>query len=68
MFVILKSSIRHHNKSYEYENNRQKPKIQKSARKCRSQLNRKIFSENFIFDPFKVFSKPLGTINIRILR
>ena len=70
MFVIPKSSIRHHNKSYEYENNnksRQKPKIQKGARKCRGQLKHKLFSENLIFDAFKVFSEQRGTINIRIL-
>ena len=40
MFVIHKSPLKHHNKSYDYENNnkyRQKPEIQeKSARrKCR---------------------------------
>ena len=48
--------------------NRQKLKIQNSSRKCRSQLNHKLFSENFIFDPFKIFAKPLGTINIRVIR
>ena len=72
MFVNLKSSIRHHNKSYDYENNnksRQKPKIQKKRlRKSRSHFNHKLFSENFISDPFKVSSKPRGTTNIRILK
>ena len=72
MFVNHKSSIRHHNNSYDYENtnkSRQKPKIpKKRLRKSRSHFNHKLFSENFIFDPIKVSSKPLGTINIRILK
>ena len=62
----------HTNKSYDYENNNkymQKPKIQKTARrKCRSHLNHKRFSENFIFDPLDVCFKPMRTINILIMR
>ena len=59
MFVNLKSSIRHHNKSYDYENNksRQKPKtLKKRLRKSRSHFNHQLFSENFNFDPFKSLS------------
>ena len=56
----------------EDENNnkdRQQPKIQlKSARrKCQSNLNHNIFSENFIYDPLNVFPKPMSTISIGIL-
>ena len=56
----------------EDENNnkkRQQPKIeQKSARrKCRSNLNHKFFSGNFIYDPLNGFPKPTGTISIRIV-
>ena len=46
-----------------------KNKIQwKSARrKCRSHLNQKLLSENFIFDPLNVFPNPMCTISIRII-
>ena len=57
----------------DYENNikyRQNSKIQlKSARrKCRSLLNHKLFSENFFYDPLNVLSKPMETINIRMMQ
>ena len=68
---IPKTSIRHHNKSYDYENNNkssQKPGRQlKSATKCRSHVNHKLFSEIFIYCPLKVLSKPLATINVSIM-
>ena len=71
-FVFPCESIRHHNKSYDYETNNenmQKPKIQwKSARrKRRKHLKHQRFSENFISDPLNVFSKPMGAINIWIM-
>ena len=40
-------------------------KISRKVQECRSHLNHKLFSEIFISDPLKIFSKPLGTINIR---
>ena len=59
MLDISKLSLRHHNLSYDYENNNihAKPKIQqKSARKkCCSHLNHKIFCENFMCDPLQLF-------------
>ena len=47
----------------DHENNikyRQKRKIKKKSarRKFRSNLNRKLYSENFIYDPLNVFPKP----------
>ena len=30
---------------------------------CRSHLNQKLFSENFIIDPLNVFFKPMGAVN-----
>ena len=72
MFVSHKSSTGQRYKSYDYENNNkyvQKPKIQqKSARKCRSHLNHRHLSENFIYDPLEIFAKPIGTINIGIMQ
>ena len=35
MFVILKSSKRHHNKSYEYENNNKSRQKTKNSEKCK---------------------------------
>ena len=71
MFVFLMSSIRHQNKSYDYDNNkrsRQKPKNQwKSTRKSQSHLNYKLLREQLIYDPLKLFSKPMGTIDIRLM-
>ena len=63
MFVMHRLSIRHHNKSYDYENNNKTGKNQNSVEnceKCRSQLNRYIFCESFICDPLDVISKPMG--------
>ena len=39
-------------------------KIQRKndQRKCRSPLNQKLFSENFIHDPLNILSKPVGNI------
>ena len=37
---------------------------QKSARKCRSHLNHKSFTENFIYDPLKMSTKPMGDITL----
>ena len=61
----LKKIIEDENKTKTGNNN----KIQwKSARgKCRSNLNRKFFTENFIYDPLNVFPKPMGTIINRIM-
>ena len=62
--------MRHHNKSYDYENNKKQAKTKNSAEnceKCRSHLNHKLFSENFISDPLNLFSKPMGAINIWIM-
>ena len=42
-------------------------KFSKKARKDRSHLNRKLFSENFICDPLKVFVKPIEAVNIKIM-
>ena len=71
MFLINKSSIRHYNKSLTMKKNNkysQNPKIQKSARgEGRSQFNHTFFSENFIYDPMNVFSKPVGAINNNII-
>ena len=41
--------------------NRKKPKIQQiiARRKFGSQINHKLFSENFIYDPTNDFSKPI---------
>ena len=71
MSVIHGSSIRHHNKSYGFENNnkyRQKPKIQKKSarRNCLRHLNHKLFSENFPCDPLNVCSKQMRTLSIMI--
>ena len=67
MFVINMLSIRHHNKSYGYENNDKAGKNQKkfsrnAKRKCGSHLNHNIVTEKFTYDPLDVFSKP--TINL----
>ena len=52
---------------YENSKYRQNPKIQlKSARrKSLSHLNRKLFSENFCYDPMNFFSQTMGTMNKR---
>ena len=42
----------------------QKFSRKKARRKCRSYLNHRHFSANYIYDPLEVFSKRLGTINI----
>ena len=73
MFVSHRTPAGQNNKSYDYENNNkymQKRKIQqKSARrKCRSHLNHKHFSDNFICDPLHAFYNPIGAINIKIMR
>ena len=46
----------------------QKKISRKALRKCRNILNYNFFSGNFIYDPLDVFYKPLGTINIKIMR
>ena len=56
----------------DYENNnreRQKPQIQqKSARrKCRSNSNQNLFSENFIYDPLNFFPKPIGILSSKMM-
>ena len=33
-----------------------------------SNFSKNIFSENFVSNYFEVFSEPMGTINIRIMR
>ena len=47
----------------------QKPKNQKKSarRKGRCHSNPKVFSENFIYDTLKVFFKPMGAIDFRIM-
>ena len=69
---IISHQNKHHNESYNYENNNkymQKSKIQlKSARrKCRSHLDHKSFSENLVYDALVIFYETMGSINIGIL-
>ena len=57
----------------DYENNQKKRQNaktqQKSETKCQSHLNQnhKLFSEKVFNEPLNVFSKLMGTINIRIM-
>ena len=44
---------------------KQKNQWKSARRKCRSHLNHKLFSENFVQDPLNKFSKPMGDIKIR---
>ena len=72
MFVMHRWLIRHHNKSYDYENknkNRRKPKISRKVQeeKVEAIQNHKFFSEKFICDPLNVFFKPIGAVNFRLL-
>ena len=43
-------------------------KNQQNCEKVSKHLNHNLFSENFIYDPLDVFSKPMGAIIIRIMR
>ena len=49
---------------YENDKYRQSPKTQEknARRKCLSHLNRKLFPENFSYDPLNVFSEPMETV------
>ena len=67
MFVINILSIKHHNKSYDYEDNDKQAKTNKNSakfrrRKCRSHFKHYLCSENFISDQLAGFSLPMGTI------
>ena len=48
-------------------NTKTKKSAENERRKCRSHLNHKSFSENFIHDTLKMFTKPMGDISIRIM-
>ena len=70
MIVILKLSIGHHNKSYDYENKKsgQKPKfLVEKFNKVSKPFNHKLFSENFIYDPMYAFSNSLSHWELSIL-
>ena len=64
-FSSHKSSKEHRNKSYDYEDNNKYTQKTKFQKESASNLNHKLFHENFIQDPLNVFYKPIGTINIR---
>ena len=71
MFVTQSYSIRDHNNSYDYENHNKYRQNQTLSRKVGEEkvdLNNKLFSENWIYNPMNVFSKPMETSNIRELR
>ena len=55
-----------------YETTTNTDKNKKFSRKVpeesvESKKNHELYSENFIYDPLNVFSKPLGTISFRIM-
>ena len=65
---VINKSIQQFN----YENNNkysQSPKIQAKSlrREFRGHLNHKLFSENIVYDPLTVSSKPTGAIDIKIM-
>ena len=69
LFFVNQLSIRHHNKSYNYEHNTKyrqnsEPYQKTVRRKCQSHLIHKLFYVKFIQDSINVFFKPMGTINV----
>ena len=64
MFVINKT-LQH---ITDYENNNKYRQEKSARRKCRGKFNHKLLSENIIYDPLTVFSKPTGAISVKIIR
>ena len=72
IFAIQISSIRPYNnlltmKTTTKTGKKPKNSVEKARRKCRCNLNQRLFSENIIYDPFNIFLKSTGTISNRIL-
>ena len=68
---MLELIIRHHNKSYGYENNnksRQKTKsLVEQRKKVSKSIKPKKFRSKLIYYPVNAFPKPLRTTNVMIM-
>ena len=71
IFFNQKLSMRHDKKFYYYENNNQHTQKQNSVRKIQAiveAIENISVSQNFIYDPLNVFSKPMGTVKVWIMK